>query len=186
MKKNYRHLSAEERAVIMIEYGKDTSVCAIARLLGRSASTVSRELARNRDGSSPSYDATRAASAYRTRRERCVRRRKLAAGTTLYQRVHDHLVYWRWSPQRIRPRIPAVANAADFAETQVPWGKWSLAARKCADVVTVARMVRATAGLPPRRFPSVAVEAQGVVVFDLEVPMADAVLGVGELLPPAV
>jgi hypothetical protein len=25
MKKNYRHLSAEERAVIMIEYGKGTS-----------------------------------------------------------------------------------------------------------------------------------------------------------------
>lgn len=45
----------------------------------------------------------------------------------------------------IRPRIPAVANAADFAETQVPWGEWSLAARKCGDVVTVARMVRATA-----------------------------------------
>jgi hypothetical protein len=31
MKKNYRHLSAEERAVIMIEYGKGTSVCAAAR-----------------------------------------------------------------------------------------------------------------------------------------------------------
>lgn len=105
MKKNYHHLSAEERAVIMIENGKGTSVCAIARLLGRSASTVSRELARNRDESRPSYDATRAASAYRTRRERCVRRRKLAAGTTLYQRVHDHLVYWRWSPQQIAARL---------------------------------------------------------------------------------
>ena len=35
----YTHLSAEERAVIMIEQAKDTSVRAIARLLGRSAST---------------------------------------------------------------------------------------------------------------------------------------------------
>jgi IS30 family transposase len=101
MKKNYRHLSAEEHAVIMIGYGKDTSVYAIARLLGRSASTVSREVARNRDESRPSYDATRAASADRTRFERCVRRRKLAAGTTRYQRVHDRLVYWRWSPDAI-------------------------------------------------------------------------------------
>jgi IS30 family transposase len=105
MKKNYRHLSAEERAVIMIEPGKDTSVRTIARLLGRSASTVSRELARNRDCSTPSYNATRAASAYRTRREHCVRRRKLAAGSALYRRVHDHLVYWRWSPQQIAARL---------------------------------------------------------------------------------
>jgi IS30 family transposase len=44
MKKNYSHLSAEERAVIMIEREKDASVRAIARLLGRSASTLSREL----------------------------------------------------------------------------------------------------------------------------------------------
>lgn len=48
MKKKYRHLSAEERAVIMIESGKNTSVRAIGRLLGRSASTITRELARNR------------------------------------------------------------------------------------------------------------------------------------------
>ncbi|WP_415870091.1 helix-turn-helix domain-containing protein [Burkholderia ubonensis] len=44
MKKSYSHLSAEERAVIMIESGKKVSVRAIARLLGRSASTVTREL----------------------------------------------------------------------------------------------------------------------------------------------
>lgn len=105
MKKNYSHLSAEERAVIMIEHGKDASVRAIARLLGRSASTVSRELARNRDGSTPSYVATRAASAYRMRRQHCVRPRKLAAGSALYQHVHDHLVYWRWSPQQIAARL---------------------------------------------------------------------------------
>lgn len=70
MKKNYRHLSAEERAVIMIAYGKDASVGTIARLLGRSASTVLRELARNRDGSRPGYDATRAASASHRARSR--------------------------------------------------------------------------------------------------------------------
>jgi IS30 family transposase len=62
---------------------------------------VSRELAGNRDGAMPGYDATRAAAAYHMRRERCVRRRKLAAGSALYQHVHDHLVYWRWSPQQI-------------------------------------------------------------------------------------
>jgi IS30 family transposase len=51
MKKDYSHLSAEERAVLIIEREKDASVRAIARPLGRSASTLSRDLARNRDGS---------------------------------------------------------------------------------------------------------------------------------------
>ena len=65
MKKKYRHLSAEERAVIMIESGKNTSMRAIGRLLGRSASTITRELARNRAESARFYDATAAARAYR-------------------------------------------------------------------------------------------------------------------------
>lgn len=77
MKKNYSHLSAEERAVIMIEHGKGSSMPAIARLLGRSASTVSRELARNRDAVAPGYQARQAAASYRIRRQRCVRRRKV-------------------------------------------------------------------------------------------------------------
>ncbi|WP_157650482.1 helix-turn-helix domain-containing protein, partial [Burkholderia ubonensis] len=79
MKKSYSHLSAEERAVIMIESGKKVSVRAIARLLGRSASTVTRELARNRAECARCYDATVAAKAYRTRRERSRRPRKLLA-----------------------------------------------------------------------------------------------------------
>ncbi|WP_196755088.1 helix-turn-helix domain-containing protein, partial [Burkholderia anthina] len=59
----YQHLSAEERAAIMIEKAGNTSVGVIARLLGRSASTITRELARNRTESSRCYDATSAARA---------------------------------------------------------------------------------------------------------------------------
>lgn len=105
MKKNYSHLSAEERAIVMIESTKNTSATAIGQMLGRATSTVTRELKRNREGTSACYDATRAACAYRARREHCVRRRKLAAGSALYRRVHDHLVYWRWSPQQIAARL---------------------------------------------------------------------------------
>ena len=96
--KNYKHLSAEERAVIMIERARNTSVRAMARLLGRSASTITRELARNHTESARSYDATSAARAYRTRREQSRRQLKLAAGSALYWRVHHDLVYRRWSP----------------------------------------------------------------------------------------
>lgn len=42
----YSHLSAEERAVIMIEQADGSSMRSIGRLLGRSASTISRELRR--------------------------------------------------------------------------------------------------------------------------------------------
>ena len=105
MKKNYSHLSAEDRAVIMIERSKGSSMRAIGRLLGRSASTISRELTRNGHSAAPGYRATEAAQAYRARRQRCVRARKVAVGTALYRFVHDHLVYWRWSPQQIAAKL---------------------------------------------------------------------------------
>ncbi|MHA6851823.1 helix-turn-helix domain-containing protein, partial [Ralstonia pseudosolanacearum] len=55
--KKYKHLSAEERAVIMIEHRKGSSVRGIARLLGRNASTISRELVRNGNTAARHYDA---------------------------------------------------------------------------------------------------------------------------------
>lgn len=43
----YSHLSQEERQVIQIEIGNGTGIRAIATMLGRSASTISREIKRN-------------------------------------------------------------------------------------------------------------------------------------------
>lgn len=108
MDKQYQHLSAEERAAIMIEHGKGASLRAIARTLDRDVGTISREVSRNRLPESmllvaapEAYDATTAAMAYRLRRQRCGRTRKLVEGTRLHQHVHDRLVYWRWSPEQI-------------------------------------------------------------------------------------
>src|SRR5699024_1280109 len=101
MKTHYRHLSSEERAVIMIKVRQGKSCRAIARLLDRSPSTISRELARNSATAStpekqPSrYDASAAALAYRKRRQRCRRRRKLIEGSTLYRLVYHRLVHLR-------------------------------------------------------------------------------------------
>ncbi|WP_270838555.1 IS30 family transposase [Bifidobacterium pseudocatenulatum] len=47
MGKAYSHLSEEERQVIQIEVGNGTSVRKMARLLGRSPSSISREIKRN-------------------------------------------------------------------------------------------------------------------------------------------
>lgn len=43
----YSHLSEEERQVIQIEIGNGTGVRAIGAMLGRSASTISREIKHN-------------------------------------------------------------------------------------------------------------------------------------------
>ena len=47
MSRTYKQLSAEERGVIMAMKAQDSSARAIARVLDRSPSTVSRELRRN-------------------------------------------------------------------------------------------------------------------------------------------
>ena len=43
----YSHLSEEERQVIQIEVGNGTGIRAIGTMIGRSPSTVSREIKRN-------------------------------------------------------------------------------------------------------------------------------------------
>lgn len=99
----YQHLSSEERAVIMLEQQRGSSFRAIARLLDRDVSTISREVSRNAEA--VAYDATKAAKAYGQRRRRSVRRRKLTEGTALFEHVHNRLRYWRWSPEQIARRL---------------------------------------------------------------------------------
>ena len=48
MDTRYEHLSDQERAVILSERSRGSSARVIGRLLGRSASTVTRDLARDR------------------------------------------------------------------------------------------------------------------------------------------
>ncbi|MGX8280539.1 helix-turn-helix domain-containing protein [Xanthomonas oryzae pv. oryzae] len=66
MSKSYQHLSAEERAMLQIERTRGQSVRAISRILGRSPSTLSRELAKQ---DSTTYCARSACKRYRARRQ---------------------------------------------------------------------------------------------------------------------
>jgi len=94
----YHHLSSEERAVIMLKRREHCSMRAIARILHRPVSTISREIQRS---GTAVYDATQAAKGYAQRRRRCVRKPVLMPDTPLYQHVYDRLVYLCWSPQQI-------------------------------------------------------------------------------------
>ena len=101
--RHYQHLSPEDRAAIMIASRQNHSVRAIARTLGRSASTISREL--KRLGQDTTYDASAAAQHYRQQRLNSRRRPVLQPGTPLCGYVFDRLVYRFWSPEQIAARL---------------------------------------------------------------------------------
>jgi IS30 family transposase len=101
------HLDGAERAVIFAEHRRGTSQREIARLLGRSASTICRELGRGRVaagtavGAGSGYCPQAGQRAYARRRLRCRPRRKLRPGGALWRFVWHHLVTFRWSPEQI-------------------------------------------------------------------------------------
>lgn len=99
MATRYHHLTVEERNIIHRGRVEGLSLRAIGRQLGRSPSTLAREVTRN--GSSGGYDAIAAERGYRRRRAH--RRRKLAPGTPLWEPVVMDL-YRGWSPEQIAGR----------------------------------------------------------------------------------
>lgn len=120
MDRRSKHLSSEERGVILAEHGRGSSHRSIGALLGRPASTICRELARGRqeDGG---YCPQAARLVYDVRRMRCRRQRKLTQGGALHRFVHDHLVHRHWSPEQIAHRLrlmdPEDASARVSHET---------------------------------------------------------------------
>jgi IS30 family transposase len=104
MDRRSKHLSSEERGVILAEHNRGSSQQAIGVLLDRSASTICRELARGRqdDGA---YCPQAARLVYDVRRSRCRRARKLVVGGATHSFVHSHLVHRRWSPEQIAHRL---------------------------------------------------------------------------------
>ncbi len=95
----YSHLSPFERCHIEVLLQWGWSIRRMARELERSPSTLSRELARNRRPLAR-YRAVRAQQAYRQRRGRSVRPRKLAANGPLRRYVEAKLRE-KWSPDQI-------------------------------------------------------------------------------------
>ena len=107
MDRRYKHLNGEERGVILAEHRRGASLRAIGFLLGRSASTIGRELRHGRLEGAPSrpYCAQRGGAGYRARREHCGRRRKLVEGGWLHTWVRGKLIHRRWSPEQIACRL---------------------------------------------------------------------------------
>jgi IS30 family transposase len=95
----YTHLSPFERGNIELLLRSGWSIRRIARAMGRNPSTISRELARTRRPHAR-YHAITAQQAYRQRRTRSVKPRRLMANSRLRRYVEAKLRE-KWSPDQI-------------------------------------------------------------------------------------
>lgn len=96
---SYHHFTQDERKMLEGMLQKKESIRAIARALGRSPSSVSREVRRNRnkDGS---YNNWRATILYIERRDKCRYPTRLEEGTEIRSYVEQGLSRY-WSPETI-------------------------------------------------------------------------------------
>jgi IS30 family transposase len=100
---SYQELSIEERITIQFGQLQGLSQRAIARMLERSPSTISRELRRNAAKAS-SYSASQAHQQMRHRRKPCRPARKLEPGSELFDLV-AYLLRQYFSPQQIAGKL---------------------------------------------------------------------------------
>lgn len=107
---HYKHLSIEERESLVISLAEGKKQSEIARELGRSRATISRELKRNSIGAKGSekkkkeYLPSRAQSRYERRRKNCCPKKKLSK-EELYEKVKTLFLEEQWSPEQIAGRM---------------------------------------------------------------------------------
>ena len=97
---SYKHLSITERENLLFYLAQGKSRCQIAKLLGRSKSTISRELARN----DADYLPSKAQKRYERRRKNC-RPHKILENPDLFARVKILFLKLHWSPEQISKRL---------------------------------------------------------------------------------
>jgi len=104
---HYEHLSIEERESIWELQHEGKGPRGIGREIGRSASTISRELRRNSylfHGKKAIYRPSTAQRKYAARRERC--KRKVLLEDEGLQRVVERLIIEQgWSPEQVENRL---------------------------------------------------------------------------------
>ncbi|MEY4717570.1 MAG: hypothetical protein RL563_188 [Pseudomonadota bacterium] len=96
--KHYQQLQPEDRATISSLKQQNYGPRAIARILKRPASTISRELRRN--GFIDDYSSVKAQQASQQRRRQSRPKPKLHVDSVLFGVVH-HFLKQRWSPEQI-------------------------------------------------------------------------------------
>ena len=101
--KPYKHFTLSERNCLQQYLSEGKSYREIAKLLGRSPSTISREVRRNYSYGKKRYNAWRATILYMLRRKQSVRKHKIQPDTELYKFICECLQRY-WSPEIIANR----------------------------------------------------------------------------------
>ena len=99
---HYTHLSTKERESLLFMLGEGKRIREIARVLNRSASTISRELKRNRTENE--YSPSKADKKYQIRRKRCCPK-KILSEPTSRSIVRRLFLEEQWSPEQIANRL---------------------------------------------------------------------------------
>lgn len=114
---HYKHLSIEERESLYLSKNQGKSIREIARELGRSPSTISRELARNRLSHRP-YSPSRAQHRYEVRKKNCGRKPVLSAAEN--RRLIQKLIgEYEWSPEQIQNRLLYEGNVLQISYSTI-------------------------------------------------------------------
>jgi len=113
---HYNHLSTNEREITMVEREKGMSMRAIARMTGRSASSISRELRRNqnRDGS---YSASAAEKRYFERRK--VSHRPCVLSDDPVRAYIEERIILKWTPEQIADRAKREEYPVKFSYSTI-------------------------------------------------------------------
>ena len=85
--KSYTHFTLSERNCLQQLLSERKSYREIAKILGRSPSTISREVKRNFSKKKNRYNAWRATTLYIIRRRNCVRKHLIQPNTDLYKYI---------------------------------------------------------------------------------------------------
>ena len=110
------HLTLREREDIMLMRRDGRGVSEIARAIGRSKSTVSRELKRN--SCERFYRASTAQRRYEGRRLACRRRRALD-DERVFNLVRDKFLEEQWSPEQIEGRLALELGRSPVSDTTI-------------------------------------------------------------------
>ncbi len=98
----YHHFTTKERECLLVLIKNGKKNCEIAKILGKSESTISREIHRNCEGRDD-YSAVTAEGNYASRRHNSVRKQKLAL-PSVADKV-SQLLALTWSPEQISYRL---------------------------------------------------------------------------------
>lgn len=110
------HLALHEREDIMLMRRDGRGVCEIARAIGRSKSTVSRELKRN---SCERFNRTSTAQRRYAERRKACRRRRVLDDERVFNLVRGKFLEEQWSPEQIEGRLALELGGSPVSDTTI-------------------------------------------------------------------